>query len=92
MSLLVIEPWCIGGKGVRRRPVAERTAIGTVGIVDAVRFEGAASTEGIGGRVWCVGIRAEFAEVFGMGGERTQQELEEKNRHRIPPAKRSIQL
>ncbi|MEO8046697.1 MAG: hypothetical protein ABI684_05375 [Nitrospirota bacterium] len=47
--------------------IAERTA---VGVVDAVRLEGAADSVGIGRLVGRVGIRAEVAEIFGGGGER----------------------
>ena len=42
------EPRRIGGEGIRRRLIAEGTAVGTEGIVDAVRLEGAAGSEGIG--------------------------------------------
>ena len=58
ISLLVIDPWRVGGERIRRRLVAERTAVGAEGIVDAVRFEGASGSEGIGRRVGRVRIRA----------------------------------
>jgi len=46
--------------------IAERTAVGTIGIIDAIRFEGAAGAEGIGRRVGRAGIRAELTELFGL--------------------------
>ena len=58
ITLLVIEPWRVGGERIRRGLVAEGTAVGTEGIVDAVRFEGASGSVGIGCRVGRVGIRA----------------------------------
>ena len=58
ISLLVIEPWRVGGERIRRGLVAEWTAVGAEGIVDAVRFEWAAGSEGIGRRIGRVGIGA----------------------------------
>jgi hypothetical protein len=66
---LVIEPWRVGGEGIHRGLIAEWTAVGAKLVVDAVRFEGAVGSEGIGRRVGRVGIRAELAEIFGLGAE-----------------------
>ena len=84
VPLLVIEPWRVRRKGVRRRLIAERTAVRTKRIVDAVRFEWAAGSEGIGRRVRIKRIGAQITEIFGRGGERKQQEQEEEKRHRVP--------
>ena len=64
--------------------IAEGTAVGTEGIVDAVRLEGAAGAEGIGRGFRIVGIRAQLAEIFRVDGER-EEEDEEKNPHGEPP-------
>jgi len=69
VPLLVIEPRRIGGERIRRRLIAEGTAIGAEGIVDAVRLEGAASSEGIGRGFRIVRIRAQLAEIFRVDGE-----------------------
>ena len=45
------EPWRVGGERIRRGLVAERTAVGAEGIVDAVRLERAPCSEGNGSRV-----------------------------------------
>ena len=74
ISLLIIDPWRIGGERIRRRLIAERTAVGTKRIVDAVKFEGASSSKGISRRVRIKRIGAQIAEIFGGCGERTQQE------------------
>ena len=58
VPLLVKEPWRVGGERIRRGLVAEWTAVGTEGIVDAIRIEGAAGSERIGSRVGRVGILA----------------------------------
>ena len=64
--------------------IAEGTAIGTEGVVDAVRLEGASSSEWIGRRFKIVWIRAQLAEIFCMDGEREEQQ-EEENPHGEPP-------
>jgi hypothetical protein len=74
MSLLVIKPWGLGGERIRRGSIGERAAVGAVGIVDAVRFEGASGSEWISRRVRRIRIRAEFSEIFSGGGQREQQE------------------
>ena len=84
ISLLVIDSRCIGRERIRRRLVAERAAVWTERIVDAVRFEETSGAEGIGRRVRIKRIGAQITEIFGGGGERTQQEQEEKKRHRVP--------
>ena len=50
--------------------VAEWTAVGAEGIVDAVRVEWAAGSEGIGRRVRIKRIGAQITEIFGLDGER----------------------
>jgi hypothetical protein len=86
VSLLVIEPRCIGGEGIRRRLIAEGTAVGAEGIVDAVRLEGASGSEGIGRGIRIVRIRAQLAEIFGVDREREwqQHQKEEENPHGEP--------
>jgi hypothetical protein len=46
LTLLIVEPRCICGERIRRRLIAEGTAVGAEEIVQAVRLEGAASPEG----------------------------------------------
>ena len=90
VSLLVIEPRCIGGEGIRRRLIAEGTAVGTEGIVQAVRLEGTAGPEGIGRGIRIVRIRAQFAEIFRVDRERQwqqQEKNEEDNPHSEPPTR-----
>ena len=48
------------------------------------RSRGAYSSEGIGRRVRIKQTGAHNAEIFGVGIERTQQNQEENNRHRVP--------
>ncbi len=48
VSLLVIQPRRIGSERVRRRLIAEGTAVGAEGIVQAVWLEGASGPKGIG--------------------------------------------
>jgi len=64
VPLLVIQPWCVRGKWIRRRLIAEGTAVGTEGIVQAVRLEGASCPEGIGRGFRIERIRAQLAEIF----------------------------
>ena len=77
VPLLVIEPRRISGEGIRRRLIAEGTAVGTEGIVDAVRLEGAASSEGIGRGIRIVRIRAQLAEIFRPGRSSEEKEKQE---------------
>ena len=77
VPLLVIQPRRICGERIRRRLVAEGTAVGTEGIVQAVRLEGASSPEGIGRGIRIERIRAQLAEIFRVDGERQQQDVEE---------------
>jgi hypothetical protein len=72
VSLLVIQPRRIGGKRIRRRLIAEGTAIRAEGIVDAVRPEWTSSTEGIGRGTRIVRICAQFAQIFRVDGEREE--------------------
>ena len=58
---LVIQPRRIGGKGIRRRLIAEWTAVGTEGIVQGVRLEGASGSVGIGRGVRIERIGAQLA-------------------------------
>ena len=53
--------------------VAERTAVGTEGIVDAVRFEGAAGSEEVGRGIRIKRIGAQHAEILGRYSGRKQQ-------------------
>ena len=70
VSLLIVEPWGVRCERIRRGLITEGTVIGAEGIVDAVRFEGTAGSEGIGGGIRIVRIRVELAEIFGVDGER----------------------
>ena len=87
VPLLVIQPRRICGEGIRRRLIAEGTAVGTEWIVQAVRLEGASSPEGIGSGIRIERIRAQLAEIFRMDGERQwqQEQKEEDNPHGDPP-------
>ena len=76
VPLLVVEPRRIGSERIRRRLIAEGTAVGTEGIVQAVRFERAASSERIGRRIRIERIRAQLAEIFRVDGERQWQQQE----------------
>ena len=66
----LVEPRGIRRIGIRRQLITVGAAVGTEGVVDAVRLEGAAGSVGIGSGIRIVRIRAEFAEVFGVDGER----------------------
>ena len=70
LTLLIVEPWGVSRIGIRRRLVAEGTAVGTEGIVHAVRLEGATSSEGIGSGIRIERIRAQLAEIFRVDRER----------------------
>ena len=78
------EPRRIGGERIRRRLIAELTAVGTEGIVQAVRLEGASSPEWIGRGFRIERIRAQLAEIFRLDGERQWQQQEEGNSHGEP--------
>jgi hypothetical protein len=86
--------------------IAEGTAVGTEGIIQAVRLEGAASPEGIGRGIRIEWIRTQLAKILGLDGERQwqqQEQKEEDNPHGEPriehvaskfsllPARRSAQ-
>ena len=77
ISLLVIEPWRVGGERIRRGLVAERTTVGTEGIFDAVRVEWASGSEGIDRRVRIKRIGVQIAEI--VGGVRERQWKDEQN-------------
>ena len=88
LTLLIIEPWGVRRIGIRRRLIAEGTAVGAEGIVDAVRLEGASGSVGIGRGIRIVRIRAQLAEIFRVDGERQwqqQEQKEEDNPHGEPP-------
>ena len=61
--------------------IAEGTAVGTEGIVDAVRLEWTSGSVGIGRGFRIVRIRAQRAEIFRVDEERQwqQQELKEED-------------
>ena len=61
VPFLFIQPRRISGEWIRRRLIAEGTAVGTEGIVHAVRLEGASGSEGIGGGIRIERIRAQLA-------------------------------
>jgi len=85
------EPRRIGGEWIRCRLIAEGTAVGTEGIVQAVRLEGASSPEGIGRGIRIERIGAQLAEIFGADGERQwqqQEQKEEDDSHGEPPTSR----
>ena len=69
--------------GICGRLIAEGTAVGAEGIVQAVRLEGASGSVGIGRGIRIEGIRAEFAKIFRVDGER-QEQKEENNPHNEP--------
>jgi hypothetical protein len=58
--------------------IAEGTAVGAVGIVDAVRLERASGSVGIGRGIRIVRIRTQLAEIFGVDRKRQWQQQEEK--------------
>ena len=64
VPLLIIQPRGVSRIGIRRRLIAEGTAVGAEGIIQAVRLEGASSSEGIGRGIRIERIRAELAEIF----------------------------
>ena len=64
VPFLVIQPRRFGGERIRRRLIAEGTAVGTEGIVQAVRLEGTSSPKWIGRGIRVVRIRAQLAEIF----------------------------
>jgi len=79
LTLLIVESWGVSRIGIRRRLVAEGTAVGTEWIVQAVRLEGASSPEGIGRGIRIERIRAQFAEIVRLDGERQcQQQVQQK--------------
>ena len=60
------------------------TAVGAERIVQAVRLEGASSSVGIGRGIRIVRIRAQFAEVFRVDGEREEEDEKDKPRGEPP--------
>ena len=72
VPFLFIQPRRISGEWIRRRLIAEGTAVGTEGIVHAVRLEGASGSEGIGGGIRIERIRAQLAEIFRVDRERQE--------------------
>jgi hypothetical protein len=64
VPLLVIQPRRICGERIRRGLIAEGTAVGTEGIVQAVRLEGTSSPEGIGRGSRIEWIRAQLSEIL----------------------------
>ena len=58
--------------------IAEGTAVGTEGIVQAVRLEGASGSEGIGRGIRIVRIRAQLAEIFRVDEEMKWQQKEQR--------------
>ncbi len=73
-------PRRIGGERIRRGLIAEGTAVGAEGIVDAVRLEGASGSEGIRRGIRIKRIRAQLAEIFRPG-----RNSEEKHQNQNPP-------
>jgi len=85
VPLLIIVPWGVSRIGIRRRLIAEGTAVGTEGIVKAVRLEGAAGSVGIGRGIRIVRIRAQLAKIFSVDRERKwQEQKKEDNPHGEP--------
>ena len=70
IPLLVIKPWRVGREGIRRRLIAELTAVRTEGIVDSVRRKWTPRPVQIGRRVLLIRIRAQFPEVLRIDGNR----------------------
>jgi len=58
--------------------IAERTAVGAEGIVQAVRLAGAARPEWIGRGSRIKRIRTQLAEIFRVDGKRQWQQQEQK--------------
>ena len=83
LTLLIVEPWGVSRIGIRRRLVAEGTAVGTEGIVHAVRLEGATSSEGIGSGIRIERIRAQLAEIF-RPGRNSEEKHQNQNPHHEP--------
>ena len=50
--------------GIRRRLIAEGTAVGAEGIVDAIRLKRVSGSVGIGRGIRIVRIRAQLPEIF----------------------------
>ena len=68
--------------------IAEGTAVGAEGIVQAVRLEGASGSVGIGRGIRIVRVRTQLAEIFRVDAERRwqqQEQKEEDNPHGDPP-------
>jgi hypothetical protein len=70
VPLLVIESRRIGGERIRRRLIAEGTAVGAERIVQTVWLKGTSGSVGIGRGVRIERIRAQLAEIFRVDGER----------------------
>ena len=64
VPLLVVEPWGVSRIGIRGRLIAEGTAVGAEGIVQAVRLEGASGSVGIGRGIRIERIGAQLAGIF----------------------------
>jgi hypothetical protein len=79
------EPRCVRCKGIRRRLIAEGTAVEAEGIVQAVRLEGASSPEGIGRRIRIERIRAQLAEILRPSRSGTEKKQKEEP-HEKPPS------
>lgn len=72
VALLIVKCRRISGEGIRRRLVAEGTAVRAEGIVDPVRGEGTSLPERIAARLEVERIGAQIAEVFGVANRSPQ--------------------
>jgi hypothetical protein len=73
VPLLIVQSRRIRGERILGRLITEGTAVGTEGIVQAVRLEGASSPEGIGRGVRIERISTQLAEIFRVDGEWEQR-------------------
>ena len=78
LTLLIVEPWGVCGEGIRHCLIAVGAAVGTEGIVDAPRLEGAAGSERIGRGIRIVRTRAQLAEIFRSSRSWTEEKEKEK--------------
>jgi len=85
VPLLIIEPRGVGRKAIRGRLVAERVAVRTERIRHTIGVERVPGPKRIGRGVGIVGIRTELPEIFGMDGERNEEDkTEQEKTHGTP--------
>src|SRR5215472_5261474 len=85
VPLLIVEPRGLGRIGIRRGLVTERIPIHAKRIGHTIGVERVSGPKRIGRGVGIVGIRTELPEIFGMDGERNEEDkTEQEKTHGTP--------